>query len=286
MPRHDRAHRAAPARPVQGAAGERAQLRGHRRRAPRALVLAPAGTPAGPGGAAQRAQARVIAGAAVIERGAGEVADAPSGLQPARLPLGLVAVQRVRGVERADALDRRAPQRHVGAPGVRAVTVGIAEVLPGDGTALAPAGAKAPPLDARPDRPGQHADVGGQLRGAAQQRLEPAGRGAHVVVDEHQQLGARRGDRAVARGVEPERAVVDDAARAVARRDGLGRGARAVVDDDQLGAVRGGLRRDRCQRDVEVIGTVLGRDDDRGARRRAGNTWRLRVAGHRSVTVA
>ena len=120
-------HRAVHARPpraVQQAAGEDAQLGGQRRRRALEHVEAAAGLAAAVGRRAQRAQARVVARAAMVERGAGDVADPPAGGLHARLPLLLVAVELARLVEGPHPLDRAAAHRHVGAPRVVAVAVG------------------------------------------------------------------------------------------------------------------------------------------------------------------
>jgi hypothetical protein len=81
---------------MQQAAGQHAQLGRPRRRRAHEGVEAPAGQAAAVRRAAQRAQARVVAGAAVVERGAGHVADPPAGGLHARLPLLLVAVELAR----------------------------------------------------------------------------------------------------------------------------------------------------------------------------------------------
>ncbi len=162
--------RAAVARAVQRAAGEHAQLARQRRARALRDVLAAGGSPARACGAAERAQARVVAGAAVVERGGGDVADAPAGGPQARLPLLLVAVERQRGVERADALERAAAHRHVRAPGVRGVAVGGAEVEVRDRRALAAADAEAVVLEAREHRAGEDADVVRLAASAVEQR--------------------------------------------------------------------------------------------------------------------
>ena len=80
----------------------------------------------------------------------------------------------------------------------------IAEVQRCDRRRLAPAGARAPALEQRPDRPAEHV-VAGRPRGAGEHRRQPSGRGEHVVVDEHDQLRARGGDAGVAGGVQAAR---------------------------------------------------------------------------------
>jgi hypothetical protein len=100
--------------------------------------------------------------------------------------------------------------------------------------------------------------VGGEQRG------EPARARAHVVVDEREQLGVGVGGGGVARPVQAARGLEDEHVRAVPASDGLRLGVAPVVDDEDAGARRRGLRRDRCERHVEVRRTALGRDDDGG----------------------
>jgi hypothetical protein len=91
-----------------------------------------------------------------------------------------------------------------------------------------------------------------------------------VVVDEHQELGVRRGDGAVARGVEPARRVMGDVAHAVPGGHGPRGGPRAVVDHGDPHAAGSGLRADRRQRYVEVARAVARGDDDLGGGRHLG----------------
>src|SRR4051794_1543308 len=114
-------------------------------------------------------------------------------------------------------------------------------------------------FEPRADRAGQHAVA---LR-SAEKRRQPARVGLDVVVDEHEQLARRRLDARVARRVEPVGLGQRDVAGAVPFGHRAGLVVRAVVDDDQLAA----LRRDRRQRDLEVGRAPARRDDDGGCGR-------------------
>ena len=262
----DDAVRAREADGVRGAAGEDAQLARQRGRALLEHVEAPARGAAPVGGGGKRAQAGVVARAAVVERGGGDVADAPACGKQAALPLLLVAVQLAALVEAPGGGDRGAPDGHVRAPGRRDVAVGGAVVLGRDGRILAAAGPQAVVLEAGADRAGQHADVGRRALVCRDQRGEPAGLDLDVVVDEDEQVRGGRVDAGVAGGVESSRCAVGDVAGAVAQRGRLRVAVRPVVDDDDLGSGRGRLRRDRRQRDLEVARSQPRRHDD--ARRR------------------
>jgi hypothetical protein len=194
----------------------------------------------------------------------GDVAQAPAGGLPPRLPLLLVAVQLAALVERPDALERRPAHRHVRAPGVLAVPVARAEVEVRDGRVLAAAQRHAMVLEACADRPGEDAHVAGQLSVCGQQRGEPAGPHLDVVVDVDEQRRVGLARAGVAGRVQAAAAVVRDVARAVAQRRRARLAGRPVVDDEQLRARGGGLRRDRPERDVEVAGAPGGGDDDGG----------------------
>ena len=89
------------------------------------------------------------------------------------------------------------------------------------------------PLEARPDRPSERVRLGMAL-GALRERVEPAGRHQHVVVDEGDQVGLRLAQPRVARGVQLAPLAVPDQPHAEALSD-LGRGVRGpVVDDEDL----------------------------------------------------
>ena len=196
------------------AARQRAQLGGDRRRDALARVVAARVAPAPVGGAGEAADARVLAGAAVVDAGGGDVADAPAGGVQSPLPVLLVAVEVEAGVEAADALERAPPQRQVGAPHELGVAVVGAEVERGDRRRLAPAGMQVGALEPRLDRAAERL-VLGVLCGRGDQRPEPAGPRLGVVVEEAQEVRARGRDRRVARRVEPSRLAVRDVARAV-----------------------------------------------------------------------
>jgi len=173
---------------VRDAAGEDAQLHAQGRRGALEGVEAAARLAAAVGRAAQGAQAGVVAGAAVVERRPGHVANAPARGREARLPLLLVAVELARRVERPGTLDRTAAHGHVRAPRVVAVAVGRPEVQEGHRRSLAPARAQAMVLEARMDGAGEDADVVRAVGRRAHERVEPARAHLDVVVDEAHEL--------------------------------------------------------------------------------------------------
>jgi hypothetical protein len=251
---------------VPQAARQRAQLGRHRRRDALARVVAARVAPAAVGGAGEAADARVLARAAVVDAGGGDVADPPAGGVQAPLPVLLVAVEVEPGVEAAHALERAAAQRQVRAPHELGVAVVGPEVERGDRRRLAPAGVEVRVLEARLDRAAERL-VLGVLGGSGDQRAEPAGPRLGVVVEEAQEVGGGGGDRRVAGGVEPARLALRHVARAVLGRERLGlRVRRVVLDHDQLGAVLGRLRRRGRERDRQVVAPPAGRDQDRGGR--------------------
>jgi len=103
------------------------------------------------------------------------------------------------------------------------------------------------------------------LVGGLEQRVEPAGADADVVVDEHHELAHGALDAAVAGGVQPERARERLVARAEARGQ-LARGGRGagVVEDQHLGSRAGGGGGDGRERDLQVAQARARGDDDRG----------------------
>ncbi len=242
------------------AAGEHAQLLRQRRGDAAERVEAPRRLAAHVGAAREAAQAGVVAGAAVVERGGGDVADAPAGGAQACLPLLLVAAVDEVLVEAPDALERAAAHGDVRAPGARHVVVGRAEVERGDRRPLAAACAEAVVLEARVDRPDERADLRRARLGGADERGQPAGTNLDVVVDEDEQVGGGDVDGRVARRVDPARPAALHVAGAVTRGHGPRGVVGPVVDDDHLGAVLVGLRADRAQRDVEVPRAAAGRD--------------------------
>ena len=247
---------------MQQASREHPRLGSERGRPALAGVEAPRGRAADVGGPRERAQARVVARAPVVHRRGRHVADPAAGSEQAPLPALLVPGPHVGLVEAPDAGHRAAPQRHVRAPGVIDVAVGRAEVLAGDGRALAPARAEAVVLEARADRAGEHADVLPGARFGREQRGQPARSHLDVVVDVDEQVAARLVDPRVARAVETGRPRVGDVAGAVTPRRVARLGVRPVVDDQHLGSGRRRLWDDRRERHVEIPRPVTGGDDD------------------------
>src|SRR6185437_7770531 len=144
------------------------------------------------------------------------------------LPLLLVAGAAERGVERAEARERRAADGHVRAPRKTRGGIVLALVERRDRRLLAPAAVGGGTLEAGGDATGEHVGLR-MLGGRAQERGEPAVANAHVVVEEdHERTGAP-GEARVAGGVQAA-PLVDDVAGAVAlgERPCLGRG-RGVV---------------------------------------------------------
>ena len=248
------------------AAGQRAQLGRDRRGDALARVVAARVAPAPVGGAREPTDARVGAGAAVVDPGRGDVADASAGGLQAPLPVLLVAVEVEAGVEAARSLERAPAQRQVRAPHELGVAVVGAEVERGHRRRLAAAGVQVRALEPRPDRAAERVVL--RLgRGGGEQRAEPARPRLGVVVEEAQEIGLRERDRRVARRIEPARLAVGLVAGAVLRRELLRlRVGGVVLDDDQLGAVLGGLRRGGGQRDREVVAPAAGGDEDGGGR--------------------
>jgi hypothetical protein len=248
------------------AAGDHPDLARRRGRAALGLVEAPDVATAPAGRARERSQPGVLAGAPVVEPRGGDVADPQPGAQQCALPALLVAAQQPRFVEAPDARDRGAADRHVRPPGMRHVAVLGPEVLLGDRRALAPARAQRVVLEDRADRTGEHADVVPARRVGGDQRVQPAGVGTHVVVDEAEQLARGVVEARVARGVQALRGGQRVEGRAVAARHRLGGGVGPVGDHEQADARPRGLRGDRGQRDVQVGRPRPRGDDDGGGR--------------------
>ena len=255
---HDPGHAGA-SRAVPHAAGEDAELlRGRGLLALVGVVLAGLAA-AVVGAAAEVAQARVAARAAVVDAGGGDVADRAARGAQARLPLLLVARARQLGVERPGLGEGFAGEGEVRAPQELGVLVGRAEVERGDRQRLAAAGAEARVLE----------DAGGsgrrsRRRRRVEQRVQPAGPDAHVVVEQADQVARRVRDAGVAGDVDALRAAERDVAPVVALDQLAGqRVLGLVLDDHDLGAVRCGLRRDRRKRHLEVVAPPAGREADR-----------------------
>ncbi len=264
---HRQPDRAAAADDVSGAPGERQQLTRERRLAPPPDVEATSGSPARIGGAREIAQTRVLADAAVLDRGAGHVQDPCVRAQRAQpfLPLLLVAAVLERHVERPHAFERAAADRHVRAPREARVGVLVAQLERRDRRVLAPAAVRCVAVQARPDRPREHVHVRVLPRGI-QQRVQPAIAGAHVVVDEHHELAVRVLHAAVAGDVQAESARVREVAGTEARRQLLhGRRATVVVDDQHLGCAACSGRCDRAQGHLQVGQACARRDHYRGS---------------------
>ncbi len=214
----------------------------------------------------------------MVDARGGDVAHASAGGAQAALPVLLVAGAAEQLVERPDPLERAAPQRQVRAPDELGVAVLGAEVERGDRQRLASAGVQPRALEPRADRAAERV----VLPRRREQRVEPAGPDLDVVVEEAEQFAPRGRDRRVAGDVDAARAPERDVARAVSLRQRRGGGVLGVVlDDHDLGAVRGGLRRDGRERDLEVREPRARREQDRGGRGHRGGEVR-RIAAQRS----
>ena len=115
-----------------------------------------------------------------------------------------------RGSNGPASVERAAGEGEVRAPQELGVPVGRAEVERGDRQRLAPARAEARVLEDRDDRAASGVAVGVQQRG------EPAGPDAHVVVEQADQVARRVRDARVAGDVDALRAAERDVAAAVA----------------------------------------------------------------------
>ncbi len=175
------------------------------------------------------------------------------------LPLLLVAGAAERRVERADAVEGRAADRHVRAPREARGPVALAEVERRDRGLLAPAGARRGALERCEDAAGE--DVGVRvLGGCARERRQPARADADVVVEERDERARGVGDAGVASGVEA--GTFDrDVARAVELGEQtrlLGRG--SVLDHEDLGLRARGFGAQRRKRHVEIRQPLARRD--------------------------
>jgi hypothetical protein len=165
---HDRPVGAAEAQAVERAAGEDPQLGAERRRGAADDVEAPAGLPPAVSRAGERTQPGVVARPAMVQRGRGDVADPPADRPPTGLPLLLVAVELTALVEPADAFDRAAADRHVGAPRAFRVRVCRPEVHGGHRRPLAPASAEGVVFEPGVDGACEDADLAAARVGGAQ----------------------------------------------------------------------------------------------------------------------
>ena len=219
-------------------------------------IEAPRAAPARVGAARERAQTGVGPSAAVIDARCGDVAHGRPARAPVTLlPLLLVAAVLQGDIERPHAHERAAADGHVRPPRVTGVRVLRSEVQRGDRRTLPPAAARRAAFQAGPDGPGEdiRARVGA---GGAQQRLQPARRGADVVVHEHDQLARGALHAGVAGDIQTQRLGMGLVARVKAggERAGLGGGA-GVIDDQHLRAGGGGLGGDRGERHLQVART-------------------------------
>jgi glycosyltransferase involved in cell wall biosynthesis len=242
-------------------AGEVAELGRRRGRYAAALVGAPRRAAAVVGGARERPQAGVVAGAAVIDGGVRDVGDSAAGAAQAEQPLLLVAVAAERGVERPEALERATANREVGAPDHLGLAVLGAEVERRDRRRLAATAARRRTLETGADRASERIGIGVPLH-ARRERGEPAGRRPDVVVEERDDRAGRGGDAGVAARVEASGSGRGQDAYAVAGGDRDGVVGRPVVDDQQLVRGRLLLLAQRRERHVEVLRSVARRHDD------------------------
>ena len=221
--------------------------------------------PALPIAYAARASARTVASERVrrcSSPGVRQVPDPAAVGQVAQFPLLLVPVAADPLLEQPDALERAPSNRHVRPPGPVRVDVTGSEVQRRDRGRLVTARPRASALEPRANRASEDVVLRRRTR-SAQDCLEPPGRGLDVIVDEHDQLPARRLHPGVPRGVGPAGLWPRHELHPVPLRDRCGRGIRAVAHDDHLGPLRLGLRHDRTQRDVEVLRTLPRGDHDR-----------------------
>jgi hypothetical protein len=178
------------------------------------------------------------------------------------LPLLLLARVGERRVELAELLDRVAAQEHVRTPRVGDLAVAGPGIEEGEGRPVATAGARGVALEAGPDRTAEHVATG-PVGGGLQVGGEPALVDEHVVVEQDDQRPRRALQSRVARGVRP----LLGQEGVVAHPGALGHRPRrrvpAVVDDEDLGAVRRGLRQHRLQRDAQVARALAGGNEDR-----------------------
>ncbi len=201
----------------------------------------------------------------MIERSRRDVADAPAGGEVALLPLLLVPGAGRRAlVERSDASERARADREVRAPPACHVAVDRSVVCARDRRCFATARAspRRASLEARMDRPREHADLG-QLAPGVQISLQPPRCDFDVVIDEDEQLARGGGSAHVACRVEPARRAEREVACAPLGRQRLDARVAAIVDDDHLRGRRARLRHGRCERHREVVRPPTGRDDDR-----------------------
>ena len=257
------------ARTVQHARAEHAELLAQRRCRAAVDVVAPRRLASRPRGVRQGAQPRVVSGAAVVDAGGGDVAQASAGAgrQPALLELLLVPTVDQPLVERPDEVEHGAAYAHVHAPGDGGVAVLLAEVERRDRRAFAPAGSERMVLEARVDRAGQETDRVRCRGRRGQQRAEPPGVGLDVVIEEQQPVSAaRRGDPGVPRAVDPARGAGDHPRSGAFRdRSCLLVGGVGVVDDDHVDPGGGRLRHHAAQGHAEVARPMTGGHDDRGS---------------------
>ena len=176
---------------VVDAAGQRAQLVAQRWRGILAYIVATGRTAQSEIGQGQGPNARILAGAPVMQPAGGDVANPAAERRVPALPLLLVATSGDGFVEAANPLERPASNCHVRPPDQWHVAVRGAEVEGGDRRRLAPAAVRAAALQPRPDRAAEHIVVG-RVAYALEQSAQPARGRVGVIVDEHDKLAARR----------------------------------------------------------------------------------------------
>ncbi len=202
MPDQHEAHRAAAQQQVRAACEESAQL-GDGARCAALLRLKEAQIAAAKAGGTREGAGRGIAPHALMLHACGsDVLHRAASRAGAVDPLLLVATDGMRLIEGPGLLPPAAPHAHVGAPAVAHGVVLIAKVEFGHPAAVAPAAARGMlGIEPGDDASGEHGHLGRLLRVRGEHRVEPAGPGADVVVEQQDQLGARVRDSKVAGGV-------------------------------------------------------------------------------------
>ena len=213
------------------------------------------------GGARQGADGRVGGDTPVLDAGARDVLDAPTGGLVALLPLLFLATSVDRLVKLADSLERAAADRHVGAPYELDLTVRRAAVKRRDRRRLAPARTRSTAFQPRGDRTAEHVAIG-SLGCRPQEGLQPSGLRLDVVIDEHDEVAGGARHPGVPRGVGAACSIERDQCGAFSVSRAGGRGVAAVGYDDHLGAVRAGLRHHRRKRHRQGVRATTGGDHD------------------------
>ena len=188
--------------------------------------------------------------AAMLEAGAGQIADDAARGRVATLPLLLVAGPAEALVERPTCSRARPRIGHVRAPDERDVTILGPEIQRRDRRVLTSAAARAAALEAaRIGPPNTSMSGDGLPRPASHRAILPAPRRRRR--ENTIRSGLRRGDPGVARSVRPPGGGLERHPRAVPPATSSAP-ARPSLDDDDLSASRLRLRRDRTQGNVEI----------------------------------